>query len=66
MDTTTNPSTDWEKEFDEKFDSDRGPHSPRIVEAEPERIKIFIRTLLSRKEEEVRKEYEQKYEQEKD
>lgn len=48
--TTTNPSTDWEKEFDERFGSLRFRGNPKDA------MKAYIRTLLSRKEEEVLKE----------
>lgn len=50
--TTTNPSTtDWREEFDENYS-----YWESTSTSEGEMIKDFIRTLLSRKEEEVRKE----------
>ena len=47
--TTTNPSTDWEKEYDAIVATNIGDAYLN------ELTKNFIRTLLSRKEEEVRK-----------
>lgn len=57
MKTTTNPSTtDWEKEFDEHFDEVFEMTRNRDFKDCSASVKFFIRTLLSRKEEEVRKE----------
>jgi len=56
--TTTNPSTDWEKEFDRGYVelSDSGPNPLLRNGLRAEDVKELIRTLLSRKEEEVREE----------
>jgi len=55
METTTNPSIDWEKEL-EKVCDDAAYFNDGLLDASSRKsLHAFIQSLLSRKEEEVRK-----------